>query len=49
MQVIKPKGRGSGLMVSDLIMSTSMHRAVTEKDPTVPQSARVILEYGKKP
>ena len=55
MQVIKPKGRGSGIMVSDFIeerdgylaVSTSMHQAMTEKDPTVPQSARVIVEYGK--
>ncbi len=55
MQVIKPKGRGSGIMVSDFIeerdgylaLSDSMFQAISEVDPSVPQSARVLFEYGK--
>lgn len=55
MQVIKPKGRGAGLMVSDFIedrdgyltISDSMHTALSEGNPNLKQSARVIFEYGK--
>lgn len=55
MQVIKPKGRGAGLMVSDFIeerdgyltLSDSMYQTVVQQDASIPQSARVIFEYGK--
>lgn len=55
MQVIKPKSRGAGLMVSDFIeerdgycaLSDEMFRSVAEVDPSVEQSARVLFEYGK--
>ena len=55
MQVIKPKGRGSGIMVSDFIeerqgyraLSDLIHSAHLEKDATMPQSARVLFEYGQ--
>ena len=55
MQVIKPKGRGAGLMVSDFIeerdgylaLSDSMHTTLSQGNPTLKQSARVIFEYGK--
>ena len=50
--MIKPKGRGTALMVSEFIeerdgflaLSTSMHQAISQKDPSVPQSARATLE-----
>ncbi len=55
MQVIKPKGRGATLIVSDFIeerdeylaISDSMHTTLSEGIPTLKQSARVIFEYGK--
>ena len=55
MQIIKPKGRGAGLMVSDFIeerdgycaLTDKMFASVAEVDPTIKQSARVIFEYGK--
>ena len=54
MQVLKPKGRGAGLMVSDFIeeqggylsLSDDMHEYALSQDPSIPQSARVIFEYG---
>ena len=55
MQIIKPKGRGAGLMVSDFIeerdgycaLSDVVFQAVCNVDPSIQQSARVIFEYGK--
>ena len=56
MQVLKPKGSGAGLMVSDFIeerdgclaLSTAMHQAISEKDSSIPLSARVTLEIEGK-
>lgn len=55
MQIIKPKGRGAGLMVSDFIkekdgycrLSDEMYQTVHSVDNSVEKSARVIFEYGK--
>ena len=55
MQIIKPKGRGAGLMVLDFIeerdgycaLSDAVFQAVHNVDPSIEQSARVIFEYGK--
>ena len=55
MQVMRPKGRGAGLMVSDFIeerdgylaISDALYETIKQDDPSVPQSARVIFEYGK--
>lgn len=47
MQVIKPKGRGAGLMISDYCALSDEMFSVAEVDPTVEQSARVLFEYGK--
>ncbi len=55
MSVMKPKGRGAGLMVSDFIeerggylaLSDEMHEMWKETEPTLPKSARQIFEYGK--
>ena len=55
MQVIKPKGRGAGLMVSDFIeerdgylaLSDDLHKMMSQTEPTLPQSGREIFEYGK--
>ena len=54
-QVMRPKGRGAGLMVSDFIkerdgylaIPDALYETVKQHDPTVPQSVRVIFEYGK--
>ena len=54
-QVMRQKGRGAGLMVSDFIkerdgylaIPDALYETVKQHDPTVPQSARVIFEYGK--
>ena len=53
-QVIKPKSRGSGIMVSDFIeerqgylaLSDSMHSTLASTDPTMPKEARRLFEYG---
>ena len=55
MQVIKPKGRGAGLLVSDFIeerdgylaLTDDMHKLMSQTEPTLPQSGREIFEYGK--
>ena len=55
MQVMRPKGRGAGLMVSDFIeerdgylaIPDALYETVKQHDPSIPQSARVIFEYGK--
>ena len=55
MQVMRPKGRGAGLMVSDFIeerdgylsIPDALYETVKQHDPSVPQSARVVFEYGK--
>lgn len=55
MQIIKPKGKGAGLMVSDFIeerdgflaLSDEMYETLSKEDQTLKQSARVIFEYGK--
>ena len=55
MQVLKPKGSGAGLVASDFIeerdgclaLSTAMHQAISEKDPSIPLSARVTFEIGQ--
>ena len=47
MQVIKPKGRGAGIMVSDFIeerdgylaLSSSSYQTLSALDATVPQAA----------
>ena len=54
-QVMRPKGRGAGLRVSDFIeerdgylaIPDALYETVKQHDPTVPQTARVIFEYGK--
>ena len=53
-QVIRPKSRGSGIMVSDFIMekgyfclSESEHDVAKETDPDIPRGARTLLEYGE--
>ena len=55
MQVMRPKGRGAGLMVSDFIeerdgylsIPDTLYETAKQHDPSVPQSARVVFEYGK--
>lgn len=55
MQVIKPKGRGAGIMVSDFIeekdgylaLTQSAHQTLSALDSTVPRSARVLFEFGQ--
>ena len=52
---MRPKGRGAGLMVSDFIeerdgylaIPDTQYEAIKNDDPSIPQSARVIFEYGK--
>ena len=52
---MRSKGRGAGLIVSDFIeegdgylaIPDALYETVKQHDPTVPQSARVIFEYGK--
>ena len=54
-QVIRPKSRGSGIMVSDFItekegylyLSESEHDVAKETDPDIPRGARTLLEYGE--
>ena len=56
MQVLKHKGRGASLMVSDFIekrdgylkLSDDLHQYASSQDNTIPQSARVIFEYAWK-
>ena len=44
MQIIKPKGRGAGVMVSDFVeeragylaLSSSMYQSITDHDPAFP-------------
>lgn len=55
MQVMRPKGRGAGVMVSDfiekrdgyLVIPDSLYETLKQHDPMIPQSARVVFEYGK--
>lgn len=55
MQVMRPKGRGAGHMVSDFIeerdgflsLSNEIYSALTEVDSSILKSARVIFEFGK--
>ena len=55
MQVLKPKGRGAGIMVSDFIeerdgylcLSDSMHQTLVAKDTSLPKSARVLLPRAR--
>ena len=54
MAVIRPKSKGSGIMVSDFIdqhsgylrLTDEEHELATSTDPTFPKEARALLEYG---
>lgn len=54
-QVIRPKSRGSGIMVSDFItendgylcLTKSEHDIAKQADPDIPMAARTLLEYGE--
>ena len=54
-QVIRPKSRGSGIMVSDFITETDGYLCLTEvehnlakqEDPDIPMAPRTLLEYGE--
>ena len=54
-QIIRPKSRGSGIMVSDFItekdgylcLTKAEHDSAKLKDPDIPMGARTLLEYGE--
>ena len=54
-QIIRPKSRGSGIMVSDFITEKDGYLCLTEEeytvakqnDPNIRMGARVLLEYGE--
>ena len=53
--MLRPKSKGSGIMVSDLVDERNGYLALTDeeyaeackKDITIPQQARQTLEYGE--
>ena len=54
-QIIRPKSRGSGIMVSDFItekdgyfcLTEEKYTAVCKNDPSLTMTARTQLEYGE--
>lgn len=54
-QVIRPKSRGSGIMVSDFIterdgylcLTEAEHNMAKQKDCDIPMAPRTLLEYGE--